>query len=84
MRDFWMMFFVQCLSYFLITMNQRAIAIGLYFWTGITDLAFASINFVIIKRVAKSESNWAWAGYTVGGVVGSLSAIFLTKLLYGE
>jgi hypothetical protein len=84
-KEFTILFAVQCLSYFLITMNQRAIAQGLYFWTGMTDLFFAGVNFAVIKKIATSAPGWApWAGYTFGGVAGSLLGIWLTTVLYGQ
>lgn len=83
MRDFGLFFAIQCLQYFLITCNMRAISQGSYFWTAITDFTFAAVNFAIIKKIAQSETKTAWAGYTLGGVVGSLSAIYLTKLIFG-
>lgn len=85
MTDFLKFFAVQCVQYFLITANYRAIAQGSYAWTAGTDFMFAGINFMLIKKIADSDKNrWAWAGYTLGGVVGSLGAIYLTKLVYGK
>lgn len=83
MREFFLLFFTQCLSYFLITANYRAIARGSYGWTAVTDLFFASVNFFMIKKVAKSDTKAAWLGYTCGGVCGSLLAILLTKMVFG-
>ena len=83
MRDFFLMFFSQLCSYMLITMNYRAIAHGNYLWTASTDLLFAGFNFGLIKRIAKSETDAAWAGYTIGGVVGSMLGILITKHMKG-
>jgi hypothetical protein len=81
MRDFALMFFSQLCAYLLITMNYRAIAHGDYLLTAGTDLAFAGFNFGLIKRIAKSETKTAWVGYTLGGVVGSMLGIFISKRL---
>jgi len=79
MIDFLIMFFSQLCAYLLITVNYRAVAHGSYVWTAATDLAFAGFNFGLIKRIAKSETNAAWVGYTLGGVAGSMLGIFLSK-----
>jgi hypothetical protein len=46
-------------------------------------MTFAAFNFGFIKRVAKSEDNAAWLGYTLGGLAGSLLGIFITTRLRG-
>jgi hypothetical protein len=84
MREFLTMFGVQCLSYFLVTVNYRAIAQANYPWTAISDLTYAGAQFILIKKVAESKSKTAWLGYTLGGVVGSFGAIWLTKILLGQ
>lgn len=62
MKDFWIFFAVQFLQYFLVTVNFRAAAQGLYGWTFISDLLVAGNGYLIIQRVAKAESRWAMAG----------------------
>lgn len=81
MKDFAAFFGLQLVAYCLITLNYRAVAHGSYGWTAISDLTYAAFNFGLIKRIAKSETNWAWAGYTFGGVVGSMLGILLSKHL---
>jgi len=84
MISFLTFFFSQLLAYFLVTANYRAIAQGRYFWTAITDLLYATVQFYLIKKIADSkQTGVALVGYVSGGVVGSLTAIWLTKLIFG-
>lgn len=83
MRDFFVMFGSQLAAYLLITANYRSVARGDYFWTAATDLTFAAFNFGLIRRIAKSETRAAWAGYVLGGCCGSLLGIFCSRFLKG-
>jgi hypothetical protein len=84
LRDFLIFFAIQFIQYFLITVNLRAASQGLYFWTAFSDLLVAGNGFFLIQRVAKAEGKWALAGYTLGGAIGSVFAIWATKLVYGQ
>lgn len=78
-------FCTQCFSYFIIVANTRAYTQGNYLWTGITDALFASQNFLMIRIISKQDEAtglWAGMGYTIGGTVGSLISIWVTKCLY--
>jgi hypothetical protein len=80
-------FATQCLSYFLFVANARAYTQGLYLWTGATDGLFAMQSFIMLQLIAKdaqASGFWAGAGYTLGGVFGSLLSIFVTQHLYGH
>ena len=81
-KEFLLMFFVQIINYCLITINYRAVAHANYFLTGISDFIFASLNFFVIKKIAKSEDTiHQWLGYSLGGVVGALLGIYVSKFL---
>jgi hypothetical protein len=84
MKQFWLFFSVQCLQYFLITVNYRAVSQGLYGWTFVSDMAVAFNGFLLIKRISDDKGRAGLAGYTLGGAVGSVMAIFITKRLFGE
>jgi hypothetical protein len=68
--------------------NGRAYMKGLYAWTALTDALIATIGFVVVRRIAKESSDSLHGptlfGYVSGGTLGSLFAIWLTKLLYGS
>jgi hypothetical protein len=83
MREFFLMFGVQSLQYFLITVNLRAASQGLYFWTAVSDMLCAANGFFLIKRVAESKSKLGFAGYVLGGATGSIIGIWLSKMVYG-
>jgi len=83
-KAFFKPFFLQLIVYSLATWNWRMVAIGNYYGVFTSDIMFATFNFWIIKDVAKSESKISWAGYTLGGAIGSLIAIYFTKKIYGK
>jgi hypothetical protein len=74
------------LSYFVIVCNTRAFTQGSYLWTAITDTAFTLQGAIIAKLTIEDKdgrSKWAIAGGAVGGTIGSLLAIYVTKHLPG-
>jgi hypothetical protein len=83
-QEFCFFFCVEALSYFLIVANTRAFTQGLYFWTASTDFVFAGSNFFLIRKVAKTDTKAAWAGYTFGGTCGSLISMWITIHIYGK
>lgn len=84
--QFFLMFFTEMISFFIIVANTRAYTHGLYGWTALTDTLFSAQSFVMIKLMADDANARSWAagaGCTLGGTVGSLAAIWATKHLYG-
>ena len=81
LREFWTFFGIQFLQYFLITVNLRAIAAGLYGWTFASDLTAAANAYVLIKRVSEAKGYVAFTGYLAGGAFGGILAIYITKWL---
>jgi hypothetical protein len=84
LRTFAFFFVVQWLAYGLITWNWRMIAQARYGSIFFSDLLYAAVNFALIQKVAKAESRAAWAGYVLGGAVGSVLSTWLTKQVYGQ
>lgn len=69
-------------SFFIIVANSRSIAQGNYLWTGVTDTFFNLQAFVIMKLAIEDPNGRTWAaglGATVGGTIGSLVSIWVTK-----
>lgn len=85
---FWFYFVVQFISYGLVVANGRAYVQANYGWTAITDASIAALNFVVLRKMVKdSEDDLhgpSLAGYVIGGTLGSLFSIFVTKWLYGQ
>jgi hypothetical protein len=74
-------------TFFIITANFRAIAIGSYWWAGITDYLTVLVNFTVGKLMmddAKNRSWWVGLGFATGGTIGTLLSIWVTKHLYGR
>jgi len=74
---------VQLLSYFLFSINARALAQGRMAWTFFSDLVFASSSYWTIKFVSRNQNGYGQMGYIFGGAFGSVLAILLTKRIFG-
>jgi hypothetical protein len=84
--QFSLMFVAEFVSFFIIVANTRAFTHSNYGWTAITDGAFSLQNFIMMKLMVddeKARSFWAGLGYTMGGMLGSLLAIFVTSHYLG-
>jgi hypothetical protein len=79
-------FFEMMLSFFVVTANIRALAIGLYVWTAVTDTMIVFQNMIIGKLIIEDEKArdyWSIAGSTLGGACGSCLSIWATKHFFG-
>ena len=77
----------QFLYFFIVCANFRAVAIGLKCATAGTDVlitaqAFISKKFAIDKEEARTW--WIGLGETVGGGLGSILSIVITKKIFGR
>ena len=77
------LFVLNFVSFFIIVANTRAYTQGNYIYTAVTDLIFCALNFTIVKSVAESKTIADRVGYALGGTIGALVAIYVTKILYG-
>lgn len=84
MKEFARFFAIQFVMYGLITWNYRMVAQANYAGIGLSDGIIAYLNFSVIKKVGEAKSRHAHAGYVLGGIVGSVLAAYLTKLIYGQ
>lgn len=83
-KEFMIMFMIQTTSYGLLVINMRAVAQAHYFFSAISDFAIATLGYFVIKRIAHSDNTLhQWLGYALGGVVGSLLGIWISKLMLG-
>jgi len=80
------MFIVQVINWSLLCINIRAVAHANYLQIALTDFTIASINFFVIKKIAKEENETRaqWLGYSIGGVCGSILGTFISQLLLGK
>lgn len=62
---------MQFIMYTVLVFNLRVIAKGLVWEAMVSDAIYATMLFFVIHKVAKSDSNWAWAGYVIGSVAGT-------------
>lgn len=73
---------IQIISFGLLCINYRAVALAHYHESALTDFLIASLNFFIIKKIASSnDSFYQWLGYVVGSVLGSYLGIYLSVLI---
>jgi hypothetical protein len=85
---FFFYFCAQFTSYALVVANGRAFVIGYYGWTAITDASIAALNFIVLRKMMKDSGDElhgpSLAGYVIGGTLGSLFSIWITKIVYGQ
>lgn len=85
--QFLLMFITEMICFFVIVANTRAYTQGNYFWTAVTDTIFSAQGFVMGKLMMdnkEARSWWSGLGCTLGGTVGSLLSIWVTKHLFGQ
>jgi hypothetical protein len=83
-KEFLIMLGIQTLSYGLLVINYRAVAQAHYIWSALSDFAIATLGYFVIKRIANSDNTLhQWLGYALGGVVGSVFGIWLSKVMLG-
>lgn len=69
---------LMALSYFILVLNTRAIGAASYRGVAVTDVAIASVNFFVVQKVAAASTVGEFVAYVVGGVTGSLAALYLS------
>lgn len=77
-------FLAEFICFFIIVANTRAYTHGNYTWTIITDTLFSMQSFAMAKLMMDDKNARTWymgIGYTIGGALGSVCAIFVTSLL---
>jgi positive regulator of sigma E activity len=83
-RDAFILFFAQMLSFAIITINYRAVAQASYLWSILTDVIVAGLSYFVVRRIAKSkDSVIQWIGFTIGSATGTAIGIWLSKFILG-
>jgi hypothetical protein len=80
------LFLVQCILWFVLTINQRAIAHVDYLQVIITDFLIASMNFFLVKKIADkdNDSYGTLAEYVGGGMIGSVFGMMISQQMLGK
>ena len=80
-------FFVsEFICFFIIVADTRAIALGSYLGATVTNIAFGMQAWLVRKLTiedAGARSLAAGLGSTIGGTLGTLLSILITKRIYG-
>jgi len=83
-KNAFILFFAQMLSFAIITINYRAVAQANYFWSVLSDLIVAGLSYFVVKKIIKSKDSKAqWFGFTIGSAAGTAIGIFVSKLILG-
>lgn len=77
---------LQFLNWSICTISWRSVAQANIPASIITDTTLASLQFFVFKRIAQDHGNTLipWAGYTLGGVAGTVTGIYLSIWLLGK
>jgi hypothetical protein len=79
MIDFLSFLGIQFVSYFILVFNIRAVAKLHYTAAIFTEAAHLLILWFVIRRVVESDSMGALFGYVVGGTLGTLASMYLSR-----
>lgn len=83
-KDAFILFGAQMLSFAVISINYRAVAQASYIWSVATDIIIASLSYFVVRRIAKSkDSVCQWAGFALGSAIGTIIGIYLSKIILG-
>ena len=84
-KDSFILFFAQMLSFAIITINYRAVAQASYLWSILTDLIVAGLSYFVVRKIAKSkDSTCQWLGFTIGSAIGTAIGIYFSVLILGS
>ena len=84
-KDSFILFFAQMLSFAIITINYRAISQANYLWSILSDVIVAGLSYFVVRRIAKSkDSICQWLGFTLGSAIGTAIGIFISKFILGN
>ncbi len=69
----------QFLNWLLVAMSFRFLAAGSYAGVAVVDGLIAFLSFTLTQKIADATTRSEQLAYTVGGVLGSLAGMWLTK-----
>lgn len=85
-KNFLTLFGLQMWNYSVCTISWRSVAQANYVHSVMIDMVYGAAAFFIIKKVANQDdkSYWGFAGYTLGGGIGTVVGIWISKQLLGQ
>lgn len=78
---------MQFLVYGICTVSWRAVAQANVFAAVLADTSFASINFFVVKKISQGKDEASlvpWIGYTIGGVLGTVTVFYFSLWVLGK
>ena len=79
MKSATLIFFIQVILYSVVCVNFRAIAQTDYPVALASDFVLASLNFFLIRKIARAEDSLGdWVGYVLGSLAGSALGIYVS------
>jgi hypothetical protein len=79
-RDALLLGLAQCVLYVLIILNTRAITGASLHWAACSDALIATLNFGVLRRIARLEEGAAgFVGYLAGSVFGTIAGLALAR-----
>ena len=84
-KDTFILFFAQMLSFAIITINYRAVAQANYLLSVLSDVVVAGLSYFVVRKIAKSKDSIAqWIGFTIGSASGTAIGIFVSIIILGH
>ena len=84
-KDSFILFFAQMLSFAIITINYRAVAQANYLLSVLSDVVVAGLSYFVVRKIAKSKDSIAqWIGFTIGIATGTAIGIFTSIIILGH
>lgn len=82
MKKFSVLFITQFILYSIVCISYLAIVHKNFLMIALTDVSFASINYFVIKKIAKDDDSiYSFLGYTCGSTLGSLFGTWISPYL---
>jgi hypothetical protein len=84
-KEFATFFAMQLIGYGLCVISWRAVAQADYAASIAVDVTYASMQFWIFRKIARTEDSIiGWLGYVAGSAAGTGIGIWISKLILGD
>jgi hypothetical protein len=78
--NFWFFFLIQVVDFVIVVINFRAVTHLHYTVAVITDGIICALGWTFLKKLKEEDGKEARAGFILGGMVGSLLGMYLTRV----